>query len=436
MTPSTTAADNPDRQQGLAYLKLVLIGAAIGIPAALVATVFLAVVHRLQTLLWSDLPSSLGLDGPPWYLILGLPVLGAAIVLLARRFLPGDGGHSPMQGISSHSTPVRYAPGIALAALGTLAFGAVLGPEAPLAALGSAVGMAFVPLARRDQRAEGVLANAGSFSAVSALFGGPLVAGILLLESGLAAGTALLPALLPGFAAAAIGYVLFIGLGGWAGLSTATLAIPGLAAYDTTRVLDLLLALAVGVVVSLIMTLVKRLAGSLDAQVGARRARVAPFLLLGGLAVGLLGLVAQWLGADYEQVFFSGQSGIPHTLGETSIAILLVIVAAKAIGFAICLGCGFRGGPVFPAIFIGVTVAMIAALLFGSSPTWALTAGAAAGMTAGTGLVISSLMFATLLAGSPGQAALPAAVLAVVATWLTNAALKRRTEPAPEPAEA
>ena len=49
--------------------------------------------------------------------------------LLARALLPGDGGHPPLEGIGGGATPLAYAPGVALAALGTLAFGAVLGPR-------------------------------------------------------------------------------------------------------------------------------------------------------------------------------------------------------------------------------------------------------------------------------------------------------------------
>ena len=432
---SSNAALNPGRERGRAYLKLVLLGAAIGIPAALLATVFLAVVHWLEDLLWTTLPAQLGVEEPPWYLLLLLPVVGAVVVALARRFLPGDGGHSPLDGIKVGAIPVRYAAGIALAAIGTLAFGAILGPEAPLIALGSVVGMALVPYVKLDERSQVVLATAGSFSAVSALFGGPLVAGILLLEGGLAAGTALIPALLPGLAAAAVGYVLFVGVGGWVGLHATSLVVPDLPAYDTTRILDLLLAVVIGILASLLMTVVKRVGHSIDDVASADKRRSSVVLILGGLAVGILAMVAQWLGVDYHQILFSGQAGIPQTLRETSIALLLVIVAAKAIGYAVCLGCGFRGGAVFPAVFIGVAIAMIPALGFGSSITWALMVGAAAGMTAGTGMVFSSLLFATLLGGSAGSDAMPAAVLAVLAAWLTNAALKRLADSKAEPVE-
>jgi H+/Cl- antiporter ClcA len=86
--------------------------------------------------------------------------------------------------------PLWFGPGIALAAIGTLAFGAVLGPEVTVIALGSLVGVAvtrFVP-AGTTERA--MLASAGSFSAISALFGGPLVAGMMLVEGGVGMGAA------------------------------------------------------------------------------------------------------------------------------------------------------------------------------------------------------------------------------------------------------
>ena len=62
-------------------------------------------------------------------------------------------------------------------------------------------------------------------------------------------------------------------------------------------------------------------------------------------------------------------------------------------------GCGFRGGPVFPAIFLGVAVAMLAAIAFDMSPTLAVAVGTAAGMTAMTRLILASLIIAALLVG-------------------------------------
>src|SRR4051794_1563683 len=338
--------------QGRSYLRLVGLGALIGLPAALLAAAFIAAVHELEDLLWPD--------SPAWYLVIGLPIVGAALCALARGLLPGDGGHSPLEGIGGGVTPLAYAPGIALAAIATLAFGAVLGPEAPLIALGSVTGVVLARIVRIDEQGEKVLASAGSFAAISALFDGPLVAGMLLVEGGLAMGTSLLGALLPGLVAAALGYVLFIGLGDWGGLDAAPLSVPGLPSYVGTHVLDLGLAVVVGIAAAAAIFAIRRLA----ARTRDAKLPMTALLLAGGAATGLLAALADALGADPKDVLFSGQTALPHVVAEGSAGIVLVLLAAKGLGYAICLGCGFRGGPVFPAVFIGVAVAMLAVIAF------------------------------------------------------------------------
>jgi H+/Cl- antiporter ClcA len=412
---------------GAEYLRLVGLGAVIGVPAALLASVFLALVHDLEGWLWDDLPDALGHTSPPWYLVIGLPAAGAAIVLAARRLLPGDGGHPPLEGIGGGATPLSHAPGIALAAVGTLAFGAVLGPEAPLIALGSAVGVAVTLFARVDERARRVLASAGSFSAISALFGGPIVGGMMMVEGGLAMGTALLPVLLPGFVAAAVGYVVFVGFGSWGGLGTQSLAVGNLPAYEGTHLLDLLVAIAVGVLTALAIVVVRR-GARLVAGEGERRLGLPVLLLGGGLTVGLMAQLAEWAGDDSQDVLFSGQAAVPALIGEDTTKLVLVVLAAKAVAYAVSLGCGFRGGPVFPAIFLGIAIAMFPVLWWDVSPTLAVAAGAAAGMAAGTKLLITSTLFASLLTGTAGLDAVPAAVLAAAAAWMTVTALERRAQ--------
>src|SRR6476469_3732897 len=382
--------DSTPALSGGAYLRLVALGAAIGIPAALVAALFLALVHELEDWLWSS--------SPPWYAVVGLPAAGACIVIAARRLRPGDGGHAPLEGIGGGTTPVAYAPGIALAALGTLAFGAVLGPEGPLIALGSTVGMLVTRFVKLDPRAEQVLGTAGSFSAISALFGGPIVAGVMLVESGLEMGALLLPILVPGFVAAAIGYVIFVGFGHWGGLHQQSLAVPHRPQYTGTHVYDLIVAVAVGVLAALTITAVRRGAKGV-AGPGLRRLGMAPLLIGGGLAVGLIAQIADWLGADSQTVLFSGQSGVPDLAAADSTKIVLILLVAKALAYAVSLGCGFRGGPVFPAIFLGIALAVFAVVWFDVSPTLAVAVGAAAGMAAVTRLLITSTLFAGLLVG-------------------------------------
>jgi H+/Cl- antiporter ClcA len=158
--------------------------------------------------------------------------------------------------------------------------------------------------------------------------------------------------------------------------------------------------------------------------------------LIGGpaalVAAGFLALVHQVVDllwddcGNSQDVLFSGQAAVPDIVAESSDGVVIAVLAAKAIACGICLGCGFGGGPVFPAIFIGVALASIAVVALDMSPTVAIAMGTAAGMAAATRLVLASLVVAALLVGTAGVDAVPAAVLAAVAAWLTVAALDKQ----------
>jgi H+/Cl- antiporter ClcA len=429
--PAGSGAATPQAQanelDGREFLRLIGLGAVIGIPAALVGAGFLALVHQMQHWLWTDLPQQIGVSAPPWYLVIGLPILGAVVVLIARTSLPGDGGHRPLLGLAKEVVPVKNAPGIALAAIGTLAFGIVLGPEGPLIALGSVAGVAIANLARVGEKEKAVLSNAGSFSAISALFGGPIVGGLLMVEAGLSMGTMLIPILLPGFVAAAIGYVLFVGLGHWGGLHMQGLTIPGLPDYVGTNIPDLLLAVAVGIVAAMVIVIVRR--GALRIEKGGLKRFGMPSLLLGGaLLIGVIAQIAIWLGATSQEILFSGQAAIPELVTAGSTGILIVLLVGKAAAYAVSLACGFRGGPIFPAIFLGIAVATFGVEWFDVSTTLVIAVGTAAGMVATTKLLLTPIVFAALLVGHNGVDAAPATVLAAVAAWVTATAIEKYFE--------
>src|SRR5690349_15012740 len=377
---------------GVDVLRLVLLGAVIGIPAALAAIAFFTAVHYLEQVIWHALPTVLDEATPPSYLVVVLPVVGAAIVAVARLTLPGDGGRSPLAGMSHGATPVAFVPGIVVAARGTLGFGLVLGPEAPVMAVGSAVGLAITSIVRSDAREGGVLSMAGIFSAISTLFGGPLVAGVMLTEGGIALGPTLIPVLLPGFVAAAVGYLVFLGVGPYTGAPAPGLQVPDLPPYLGTSVPDLLIAIVVGVLTAALIVAInrtaKRVAAAQDARAGNRRIGMVVALLLGGLVVGSLAQLATVFGVATEDVLFSGQASIPALVSESSLVALVVLVLAKAAAYVVSLATGFRGGPIFPAVFLGVGVAAFAVQLFGTSPTFAIAIGCAAGMAAQTRLVV------------------------------------------------
>jgi chloride channel protein, CIC family len=241
-------------------------------------------------------------------------------------------------------------------------------------------------------------------------------------------GTALLPVILPGFVAAAVGYLVFVGFGDWGGLNAQSLVVPDLPPYQGTHLGDLTVAVSVGILTALIVVVARRFGAALD-----RRGRTSMPLLLvaGGLAVGLLAQTADWLGASSQDVLFSGQASVPGLVTSDSTKIVLILFAAKAIAYGISLGSGFRGGPVFPAIFLGIALATFATVWFDVSPTLAVAVGTAAGTAAVTRLLVTASLFATLLVGTAGLDAVPAAVIAASAAWLTMQAIDRRSTPSP-----
>jgi Voltage gated chloride channel len=151
--------------------------------------------------------------------------------------------------------------------------------------------------------------------------------------------------------------------------------------------------------------MVRRVAVGVEGRRG--RLGMAVLLLLGGLAVGVLAQVADLLGADSQDVLFSGQSSVPSVVAATSTRVVLVVLVAKALAYAVSLGCGFRGGPIFPAIFLGVALASLTVVWFGVSPTLAVAVGVDAGMVAQTGLLFSAVLFAALLVGRPAPTPSP-----------------------------
>src|SRR6185437_6583725 len=169
-----------------AYVGLLVVVSVIGVLVSIAAWCFLEGVFQIQQELFVRIPHGLGYEnGPPnWWFLLVLAG-GALIVALAITRLPGGGGHIPAKGLSAGSPLGPSAiPGVILAGLGTLGFGLVLGPEAPLIAMGGGLAAWTISLARRDAPPQMMMlvAAAGSFAALSFVFTNPIIAAVIMIE--------------------------------------------------------------------------------------------------------------------------------------------------------------------------------------------------------------------------------------------------------------
>jgi len=309
-TPATPAAADPLAVlRTPAYLRLLALAAILGAPIAAAAWAFLWLVDRLQTQLYTDLPGHLGFNTVPVWWPLPLLAIAGVLTALAITRLPGNGGHSPADGFKAGGHPaVRDVPGIALAALATLALGVVLGPEAPLIALGG--GLALIALSRRrpDEQTENLVASTGSFAAISTLFGNPILAAFLLMEAAGLGGAMLDLALVPGMLAAGVGALIFIGLDSWTGLGTFSLVIPNLPHTGSPTLAEFGWAIAIGLLAAVAGSAIRGLALAARPHVERRMLRLMPVV---GLAVGGLAILYHELsGRNSTEALFSGQTAL------------------------------------------------------------------------------------------------------------------------------
>ena len=133
------------------YLAALIFAAILGIPVSAIAYGFLALVAKIQHYVFDDLPTQVtGGPAPAWWPLPWLALSGL-LTALTIRYLPGNAGHSPAFGFKTGGGAPTGPEliGVFLAALTTLSLGAVLGPEAPLIAIGGGLGALAIHLAKR-----------------------------------------------------------------------------------------------------------------------------------------------------------------------------------------------------------------------------------------------------------------------------------------------
>ncbi|MFJ1731526.1 chloride channel protein [Streptomyces sp. NPDC088254] len=418
------------------YVVLLVMAALIGVPVSAAAFGFLALVAELQPILYTDLPRALGFRGTPSWWPLPLLAVGGLLVGLTVQYLPGTGGHEPSGGFKAGAgapTPVEL-PGVFFAALATLAFGAVLGPEAPLIALGGGLAAGAVRLVKRDapERVTAMMGAAGSFAAISSLLGSPLLGAFLLMEASGLGGATLALVLVPGLLAAGIGALIFVGLGSWTGLGTFSLALPDVPEASTPTVAEFGWALVIGLSAACVGVGIRWLAVHLKTHVERRRvpATVVMGLAVAGLAIGY----AEGTGKPATDVLYSGQSALGPFLAHStaySIGALLLLVSCKGLAYCASL-CSFRGGPVFPSMFVGAAGGILLSHLPGLSLVAGFAMGVGAMSAAMLRLPLVSVLLATLLLGSQGLTVMPLVIVSVVVSHVLSARLTPPPRPEPE----
>jgi hypothetical protein len=229
--------------------------------------------------------------------------------------------------------------------------------------------------------------------------------------------------LAPGLLAAGVGSLIFTGLDAWTGHGTFSLAIPGLPHFTRPTIAEFGWALVIGLAAPLLGGGIRWLGRRLRGYAERWSLLVTP---AAGLAVaGLAVAFAEGTGKSTSEVLFSGQSQlgplITHGASYT-VPALLLLLACKGLAYGVSLS-AFRGGPTFPALFLGAAGGIALSHL----PGLPLVAGVAMGIGAMSvvmlTLPLTSVLLATLLLFSDGLAVMPLVIVSVVVAYVVAARL-------------
>ncbi|MFG2461059.1 ion channel protein [Streptomyces sp. NPDC048523] len=391
-----------------ALLPLILPALVVGVAASLLFLGVSAAAEQLQHVLWRNLPDALGVGrySVLWMLVM-LTATGVAVGLVVWK-APGHAGPDPATtGLDAPVLPPAVLPGLLLATALMLAGGPSLGPENPIIAVN--VGLAFWLGRRLIPRMPGavwpVLAEAAT---IGALFGTPVAAALVISEA--LAGRQLKGALWDNV----FGPLVAATAGS---LTTTLVAEPSfdlhLPAFGLPGWGDLLAMLVIASAAALLgMAAVLALPYVHGAFARLRH----PMLMLpvGGLVLGLLAAVGGHL-TLFKGLEETGElAADPDGWSAGQFATMTVV---KLAALLVATSCGFRGGRIFPAVFVGVAFGLCAhALVDAVHPAVGVAAGVLGVLLAITRQAWVSLFVAAVLVASPTILAL--LCIGSLAAWL------------------
>lgn len=389
-------------------LRLSIPTIAIGAVSAVMLYLVEELAHALEHGLWSTLPEALDIDPASGWWIFGILTVIGLLVGLVVWLLPGHGGQdSATVHLLAPPLPLRALPSLIIVAVLGLGGGVSLGPEAAIIAINSGILVALVGWLRPTVPIELVVVLTAS-GTIGALFGTPVAAALVF--------TGMVSAI---FHEGALWDKLFLPLlAASAGAVTMsvftdpqfTLDLP---AYDTAAPIDLLSASVVAMVAAAIGLAAAAVFPRLHQSFRLLK-NPALYVTLGGVILGILGAIG---GPVTLFKGFTQMGDLVADRADYSAPSLILIVVVKVLALLVSAAAGFRGGRIFPAVFIGVAIGVVTTALIPSVPLAVATAGGVLGMV----LALSrdgwiALFIAAAVTGS--MTILPVICIAILPTWL------------------
>jgi CIC family chloride channel protein len=302
----------------------------------------------------------------------------------------------------------RVAPLKMVASAITIGSGGAAGREGPIALITATLGSFYARVAKRSEAQRRLLLLAGMAAGLSAIFRSPMGTGVFAIEVLYGNMEFEVGALLYTMCSSAVAYAvngLFVGFRPLFQIpATPTPTMKDYGAYAA-------LGLAAGVIGTLLPVIFYRVR---DVFKGLR----IPLWTkpaVGGLGVGLLAL---WL----PQVLQGGYGWIQLAInGQMALRLLLILIFAKIVAFALTVSSGGSGGVFAPSLYVGAMLGGSFAILLHQPAAVFVVVGMAAVFGAAARVPIATMLMVTEMAG--GFRLLVPAGMAVMIAYLLQGRL-------------
>jgi H+/Cl- antiporter ClcA len=284
----------------------------------------------------------------------------------------------------------RHIPSTVIQCIVSLWTGASVGPEGGLADLNGGMATLLAEKLKVTPRALIFITYCGVAGSFGSFFGSPLIGAFIAMEYLFIQGIPYVELLVPGLVSATVGFLVYNHLFNFT--ISGILVFP---VYSSPLFIDLLWALLIGVIGGFFGVYYKWLFAKLQKHI-FYRLKSSPIKrgLIGGLSVGLIVSFVPLL-------LYSGQNQIIEILAQAgvySFGFLLLLLVGKSIVTAISFNTVFKGGPIFPYLFMGGTMGLAITLLLPFIPQGvAVTAAMAAVTSALFPLPISVILLVSLM---------------------------------------
>lgn len=288
------------------------------------------------------------------YFVILIPVLGGVIVGLMAKFgsraIRGHGIPEAMEKIVTEESRIHPMVTILkpLSSAVSIGTGGPFGAEGPIISTGGALGSFCGQTLHITAQERKVLLAAGATAGMTAIFGTPFAAILLAIELLLFEFSAksFVPVMIACITGACMHSILFS--------SGPTFPMPEVQAVDSWAVVAYG---AIGVVVGLLSVLVTKAVYAIEDAFEKLPVHWMWWPAIGGIAVGVIGLVApRTLGVGYYNI-------TDALSGELTLYVLLSLCVWKFLSWAIALGSGTSGGTLAPLLTIGSTVGCLLGML-------------------------------------------------------------------------